>query len=152
MSQPKWKLVGNLGDVDVFHGSRYVFEDTTGVYPPEMEIISPFTDKGIKWEVSRIVLEPHTFINGVLSENKFHPEYPAWYANKLDNVAASCGTSVNEIISLLTAPEALKRAEGYGLLYDHFGPQEFGDDMDVITTEKELRKRYDKYGKQKAPN
>jgi hypothetical protein len=46
MSQPKWKCVGNLGDVDpITHGGILVYIDETGVYPPEVEVIEPYKNE-----------------------------------------------------------------------------------------------------------
>lgn len=45
MSQPKWKLIANIGDASPFeHGGQFIFKDLTGKYPPELEIIEPMPD------------------------------------------------------------------------------------------------------------
>jgi len=39
-TQPQWKLIANLGDVDyINHGGFLVYEDTTGQYAPEVEVV-----------------------------------------------------------------------------------------------------------------
>ena len=36
--QPKWKLIAQLGDVNpIDYGGYFIYEDETGVYPPEGE-------------------------------------------------------------------------------------------------------------------
>ena len=40
MSQPVWSCIANLGDVNpIDYGGYFVYIDTTGVYPPEAELL-----------------------------------------------------------------------------------------------------------------
>lgn len=113
MSQPEWKFVKQLGDVNpIDHDGLFLFVDETGVYPPELEVLTKlegdteteFNEHGEvtehgdeRWEVHRFTLEPCTYgmenpdtgqweplnrldSQGVLSDNKFHPNTPAWFA------------------------------------------------------------------------
>lgn len=44
--QPIWEFVANLGDVNVAqHGGFLVYRDTTGVYPPEVELYEADDDE-----------------------------------------------------------------------------------------------------------
>jgi hypothetical protein len=88
--QPVWAYRFNLGDANpVDHGGFFVFEDTTGAYPPEAVYL---TDTGEEdeygdpagWIAYRLVLEPCTYVNGILSDNRFHPDKPAWFAGTED--------------------------------------------------------------------
>jgi hypothetical protein len=89
MCQPKWKFIANLGDVDpIEHGGYFVKIDTTGVYQPEVEVlIAPNEEEGEVWEVYRFILEACTFENGILSDNKFHPECSVWFATPESKMA-----------------------------------------------------------------
>jgi hypothetical protein len=109
--QPVWKLVAQLGDRNpVDYGGHFVFVDETGVYNPEAEVwLEPEDDYG-KWEVRRYVLEDCTYINGVLSDNKYHPNSPAWFADSIKAIARSCDTTEAAFIDLLTSDDAQNRA------------------------------------------
>lgn len=124
--QPTWKLLTNLGDVHpVEYGGLFVFEDITGVYDPEMELIEApedsidIDDPKARWTTRRVVLDRCTFINGVLSENEFHQDKPAWFADSLASVARSmdCG----DLVSLLCSEQAINRAIAYRAIYDFHG-------------------------------
>lgn len=81
MSQPKWRYVANLGDASPLdYGGLFVYEDETGVYAPECERLERDSDDDSGFTVHRWSLDKCTFINGVLSDNKFHPDKPAWFA------------------------------------------------------------------------
>ena len=85
MAQPKWHKIGVVGDVNpVDYGGGLVFEDKTGVYAPEVEYYDRDSDDdNAKIRVYRFSADKCTFVNGVLSDNRFHPELPAWFADKL---------------------------------------------------------------------
>ena len=83
-AQPVWKLLANIGDVHpIEYGGYFVFVDETGVYPPEAELlISPDSDDAPEgWVAYRFILDPCTYVDGILSDNHFHPELPAWFAD-----------------------------------------------------------------------
>jgi len=91
--QPVCKFLANLGDANpIEHGGFAVFVDETGVYAPECELLETPEETGRRdWSVRRIICERCTFINGVLSDNKFHPAKPAWFADKLGAMASTYG-------------------------------------------------------------
>src|SRR4051812_44552948 len=95
MSQPTWKLLGNLGDVNfIDYGGLFVYRDTTGVYDDEIELLVSEDQHEVeanKWTVYRFSIPkcaltvkptPHGMAmdSHVLSDNKYHPECPAWFA------------------------------------------------------------------------
>lgn len=150
-NQPKWKLVANVGDSNPFEdGGQFVFKDVTGKYSPELLIIEPLHIPGYEniAQTSRIVLNPCTYIDGVLSDNKFHPDHPAWFADKLDSIASTCGYPREYLINLLTSQDLAYRAIGYHLIYLSYGAENLGSEYE---TEKisDLRR---KYGRLKALN
>lgn len=81
MSQPQWKTVCTIGDVDpVDYSGGIVQVDETGVYDPECTWIEAGESENDPVTVYRFILEPCTFVNGILSDNRFHPDKPAWFA------------------------------------------------------------------------
>ncbi len=153
--QPLWKLVGNLGDVDpVEYGGRFIYVDRRKVYAPELELLEP-TDGGetapAPWIVYRLVLEPHTLtpVDGgpaILSDNPFHPLMPVWYADKLDQVAESSGTTAEDIRAGLLSSDPVHRAGAYGILVDYFGPTEFDQYPRTYNKRSQLPRRIRRYG------
>ena len=85
MTQPKWDKIGVVGDANpVDYGGGIVFEDKTGVYAPEVEYY--LGDNGAylgKIRIYRFAIDQCTYIDGVLSDNRFHPDYAVWFADKL---------------------------------------------------------------------
>jgi hypothetical protein len=81
--QPVWKLLANLGDISPFdYGGYFVYLDETGMYPEEAELLeleneNEEDEEKIRYTVRRFVLERCTLVDGVLSDNKFHPDHPA---------------------------------------------------------------------------
>lgn len=137
--QPVWREVGRLGDVNpIEHGGAIVYEDAGGAYPPEMELIEP---DGRRVLAYRVVLEPHTWRGGVLSDNPFHPEHPAWYAARIAEVAESTGGEVQDLIRALRGRDAMAKARAYQDMIGFFGAHEF-DDSPLRLTRREAEERY----------
>lgn len=127
--QPNWKLVANLGDVNVAeYGGFLVYVDTTGVYAPEVEMYEAKDDE-TGGMMSRFILERN----------------PAgeWWFDKLQDVANSCGQEVAEYKSDLASGDPIKVASVYRDVVAYFGAYEF-DQYPVTLTEKEAQKRYAK--------
>lgn len=152
--QPEWELIGTFGDVDPLgYGGGFVFRDKTGVYAPELEYVQPLdeNDDVESVKVYRVILEPHTYgalrgIDGILSDNPYHPEYPVWYASDLDSVCKTCGCERRELIDSLCGADPMRKAWAYETMASYFGWHEF--DCDPLTlTPDEAVKRYaaDKY-------
>lgn len=166
MTQPKWKFVAQLGDVDpINYGGKFLFEDETGVYPPMLEILDVEGDTepvmsdddetleegNMKWEIHRISLEPCTFIDGILSDNKYHPEHPAWFADSLDSVSNSMDTTPEKLIEQFCGEDIQERAWAYVTVGEYHGlinfdgyPLRFSDvyDPDIDGDRKDLERRY----------
>ena len=133
-NQPIWKLVANLGDNDpIEHGGLFVFEDTTGVYPPEIELLEPPSDEfsdykeesnwspSARWTVRRTVCEPCTYVEGVLSDNKHHQSHAAWFADRVDSIADCFGMEASEFIRMITTGSVVERAEAWRMVGDYHG-------------------------------
>lgn len=152
--QPVWKLVANLGDVNPLeHGGYFVYRDETGVYCEEAEKLEPMLDG--TFELHRFVLEKCTFENGTLSDNKFHPEIPAWFAKPesrrgerpqdttyLKNVSDCCGYTVEHLIEELCSSDPCRRANAYRDIFDYHG-WDNADSYPVTLTYEEAKAKYD---------
>lgn len=142
--QPEWELVGTIGDrKPAKYGGGYVFRDTTGVYPPEVEYVNPTgdgPDGGVT--VFRVVLEKHTYINRILSDNKYHPDYAVWYAESLSAVAQTCDCDRDELIAALCGDDPVFKAWAYETLACYHGWHEF-DHYPLALTADEAEKRYE---------
>ena len=136
---PNWKLIQNLGDVNfVDYGGTLVYEDANKEYPAEAEVVSP-DDKGCT--VYRFALDRCTFINGVLSDNKYHPEYPAWFADHLKDVCETHDADLEETIQNLCSEDPVTRATAYQMVGESHGWENF-DSYPLILDEKEVKARY----------
>lgn len=139
--QPIWRYLGNLGDVHPLdHGGAFVYVDATGVYDPELVLFDE-CDTGKRTTVSRIVCTPCRVTDGILSDNKFHPLHPAWFAKDLPNVAKTYGMPADELTSLLCSDEPLDLAQGYQMMADYFGRLNFDGYPDKMSRT-EIRRRY----------
>jgi hypothetical protein len=155
-SQPKWVLLANLGDVNpVDYGGFFVYRDETGVYPEEAELLEAPDDDSGTWEVRRVVLERCTYVNGVLSDNKFHPDFPAWFAEPeseraerpqdttyLRNVAECCGVEVEALIEMFCSADPVERAQAYRMVGDYHGWDNLDSYPLTFTDRAEVESRY----------
>lgn len=142
--QPKFKCVAQLGDMDpVTHGGAWLLTDTTGTYPDELEMFMPYFDEPYG-HVYRFACESCTYENGVLSDNEYHPEHPAWFAGDMDRIARFVGLdSAESLISDLCGSDAVDRARSYMAIVDYHGIENFDcDPMRVSLSD--AKKRYAK--------
>lgn len=142
MSQPTWKFVANLGDASpIEYGGYFIYVDETGVYAPEGEWLeSPDDDNGT-WVVRRFSLERCTFIDGVLSDNRFHPEHAAWFARDIAGVASFIGVETSELIEWLCSEDVLERADAWRAIGDYHGFANL-DDYPLTLNKSEVEARY----------
>ncbi len=145
-NQPVWKYIANLGDATPLeYGGLFVYVDTTGVYPPEAELlIEPEGDidsPKARWEVRRFILENCTYQNGILSDNQFHPDYPVWFSKDIDSLAPFIGMSQDELIALFVSADPCERAHAWRAIGDYFGFDNL-DDYPNRYTREEIEARY----------
>ena len=153
-NQPTWKIIANLGDADpVTYGGYFLMVDTTGVYAPEVELVEPpcddvdLEDPDAVWTIYQFILEPHTYIDGILSDNPYHPKHAVWYADRLKDVADFEGTTTEALISALTgdpSDDPIAKAWAYNSIMMYFGAGEF-DSYPLTLTYQEVTERTDKY-------
>ncbi len=133
MSQPNWKLLANMGDVNFAdYGGMLVYVDQTGVYGPEAEFYfseADFSDDAGGGEVYRVMLETGN----------------EWWRRDLASVAATCGQDVAEYEADLASGDPLRIASVYRDLVAHHGPFEF-DQYPLRLTEAEAQERYKNIG------
>lgn len=152
--QPQWKLVANLGDVNVAdYGGFLVYVDETGVYQPEVEMYWPNDEEETGGTMYRFVLEPprfKTFLAGQWDTNKLAIAsergkswcwYREWFVDKLSDVARYAGIPTFTMLRMLTSRNPVKRAMVYESLVGYFGPHEF-DSYPVDLSEEAARERY----------
>lgn len=123
-NQPIWKCMANLGDRSpIEYGGYFVYVDTTGVYPPEAEYLNaPNSDNSPEpWTLHRFVLEPCTYQNGILSANKFHPDHPVWFADRLDGLAAFIGSTREDLIKEFCSENPIDRAHAWRDVGEYHG-------------------------------
>lgn len=151
--QPTWKFVENLGDVNpVEHGGFFVFIDETGVYAPEVEMLDPPCEGQDKWTVYRFILEPCTFKDGILSDNRFHPNHPAWFAKpEKDRKERPQDTTylndltgafpLDELTRLFCSDDPKERAVAWREVGEYHGYDNLDSDP-LRLTEEEVKQRY----------
>lgn len=141
--QPTWKLLANLGDVSpVDYGGYFVYEDTTGVYDPEVELlVSPDNDEG-EWTVYRFGIPRCTLIDGVMSDNEFHPELKAWFADDLAQVAQCFGMTLEELQRNFISDSLVERARAYQAVGIYHGFENFNSYPLTFNCRAEVEARY----------
>ncbi len=128
--QPEWKTISS---------SDYmaVKVDTTGVYPPEMVHVDDLGESAEELDgqflVHRFPLDRCTFVNGILSDNQFHPELAAWFADKLPEIANSCGMPLGILRAMLCSDDANHLAIGYDAIGSYYGFDEFDEYPEYMT-------------------
>lgn len=143
-AQPRWRVIENLGDVNpIEHGGFFVYRDLTGRYPEEAEIWEPpeSDESRARGYVYRLILERCTYVDEILSDNEFHPDFPAWFASDVDQAASSVGLDRDELVRSLCSADPIDRAFAYRELVALHGPFNFDEDPLRLTTE-EARRRY----------
>lgn len=142
--QPKWRFLANLGDVDPFISAALVFLDMTGVHEPEMVWFDEDNTREGKYVVRRVVLARCSMLGNkpnTISDNRFHVDKPAWFAQDLPHSAAVSGMDGNLAANLLVSDDPLRRAEAYRALIAYHGPDNF-DSYPRLMTRSEIRRHY----------
>lgn len=155
--QPIWKFVANLGDVNAIdHGGLFLYEDESGVYPPELEKLERLSDEdNSRFEIHRVVLDRCRWVRGEDDERHYlvafnydaatwtHPlpQYEEWFAADLASVADSMSTTERELRAAFCSDDSKTRAWAYQCIYDHWGWAN-GDSYPLTLTLDEVTARY----------
>lgn len=168
--QPTWKLIVNLGDVNpIDYGGFFVYVDETGEYEPEAELLEVPPDNEAEYNripgrpmpaptpyrVYRFRLDRCTFINGVLSDNRFHTDLPAWFAKPeekradrpqdttyLSNVADCMGADLDELRAMFCSDDPIERAQAWRMVGEYHGFENL-DSYPLELTRAEAVARYE---------
>lgn len=156
MSQPDWECIAQLGDANpTEYGGYWIFRDKTGVYAPEGEyLFCPDDEDSDEYTAYRFCLDPCTFIDGVLSDNKFHPDHCVWFATTpelmkvrpqdgrgLEDIASCMGSNVEELIGMFTSNDIVQRAQAYRMVGEYHGFENL-DSYPLRMTRAEVEERY----------
>ena len=99
-AQPDWQTVGHVGDVQPLeYGGGFVYADRTGVYPPEVHFWHERENGRGKFKVYRFALEPCFYNCGILSDNRFHKNSPAWFADRLESMTDDTESLIEMFLS-----------------------------------------------------
>lgn len=154
--QPKWKYIGNFGDRNFLdYGGALLYEDTTGVYPAELEVIQE-PEEGGK-EVYRVYRFPLDRLKTVEVENTLYlvpfnyvpswphaaPAYDEWFSKDLSGIASTIGMDPDELRADFCSEDIRRRALAYIAVGDYHGYENL-DSYPLELTAKEARKRYRK--------
>ncbi len=158
--QPVWKKIGTVGDVNPLdYDGGFIYEDETGVYPPELEYIQAQSesnaDESGPWKVYRWSLDRcETVTVGektLLVPFGFptradlpHPitDYDEWFNSDLESAASSADRTVENLRAAFCHEDAQLRAWAYLDLAQYHGFENFDSDSLTFTSRKELEARY----------
>lgn len=133
MSQPKWKYIDNFGDVNFLdYGGALLYEDATGIYPPELEVIQE-PNEGEK-EIYRVYR---------FSLDRLEPDQEEWFHKDLSRAASCAGMDPDELREWFCSGDLRKRALAYMTVGDYHGYDNL-DAYPLELTAKEAKKRYRK--------
>ena len=158
--QPVWKKIGTVGDVNPLdYDGGFIYEDETGVYPPELEYIQAQSesnaDESGPWEVYRWSLDRCETVTAdgktLLVPFGFsarmdlpHPitDYDEWFNSDLESAAASMSRNVDEFRADLCTENLNMRAAAYLDLALYHGFENFDSYPLTFASRKELEARY----------
>lgn len=146
-NQPHWRLV---------YESDYssLYEDTTGVYAPELEIFeddeSSGTSQMFRFSIDRCALEhadrddptsrtylvPASIAGRTDLPNPIH-HYEVWFAKDLASVADSVGSTAGDLIEALCCEDAPTRAVAYEAIGGYHGFLNFDQYPRELTLDRE---------------
>lgn len=146
MSTPPTRLlIAELGDkYPLEYGGYFVFQDLQEPHRYEAEWLEvPEEGETKYWTVYRFELTRCSYLNGVLSDNIYHPDHPAWFAGPLACIAEYCGRPRDTLIAMLCSGHPEQMAIAYRAIGEHFGWSNL-DSYPISLTRREATKRYQK--------
>jgi len=145
MIDKNWKCIAQLGDVNpIDHGGLWVMIDKTGEHDPMIELLDvhDLDNDTVLREYALTLIDRCTYIDGVLSDNPYHPGLAAWFSKDIDRIASCMGCETQDLIDLLCSADPIDRAMGYRDLISYYGINNFGGyDMSELTRG-EAKKRF----------
>lgn len=161
-NQPVWKLRANLGDVSPLdYGGFFVYDDTTGVYPSEAELLEPEDDSAdeadMRYTVHRFALdqckqaedeETHQVYLIPARYDSAWPHavsaYDEWFHQDLASVAQYVGSTLQEMRNQLCSDDPTVRANVYRAIGDYHGYANL-DSYPLTLTRAEAETRYPEF-------
>lgn len=132
--QPVWKHVASIGDVDpIAYGGGFVYEDTTGMYPPEVAYFDPAPDEVWHKTEGKTPLTVYRFILEPKPENE-------WWYDKLGEIAAFTGRTTEDLQKDAKSTIVVQ-ANLYRDIIAYYGVTEF-DQYPATMTEEEAYHKY----------
>lgn len=121
-----------------------LYVDDNGSYHCEyMDIIHDVShnEENNRYIVHRFDIDRCTFINGILSDNPFHPELPAWFADGkgVDDVAKCCDHE--DIVEDICSEDPKARCRAWISIGSYHGFYNL-DSYPLGLTQAEVDKRY----------
>jgi len=142
MTQPIWRCIAQLGDASpTEYGGHWVFIDETGVYPPEAEVLFVDEEGDRPAYAYRYLLEKCYWNDGVLSDNKYHKDHPAWFADDLDKVSLYADWDHDNLIDALCGDDVKLCARAYHDIGSYHGFNNL-DQYPLELTQQEVEARY----------
>lgn len=141
------KMIANLGDVNpIDHGGFFVYDD--GIVevldvPDDWDDLDDESavDERPYGTIWRFDIDRCTYENGVLSNNPYRKDTPAWWAKYIKSIASYCDIPEGDLIKGFCSEDLIKRAVAYLALFDYCGRGEL--DSDPLTlTKAECEERY----------
>jgi len=154
--QPEWVLTANLGDRHpIDYGGLFIFEDATGVYPPEverLEVIDEDSDNPT-WEIRRFILEPLKLErdgeNVYLVAKRWDPSWPnplpdydEWFHDDLEAVAASIDHTLDEMREAFVSDDLRVRTLAWLAIGEYHGFDNLDSYPLTFTNREEVEARY----------
>jgi len=149
------KHIGNLGDVNPVHGSRYVYAPQEKTDDPYMEVVCEIEDvpEGepnflvYGFDLERFqLLEKDNHLYLVVQA--WEPDWPyplatydEWFHEDLGVIAECCGTSLKELRRCFCSADAMERAFAWCCVGDYHGFENL-DSYARKLTKAELEDRY----------
>ena len=142
------RLIGSLDGCapqDVLdYGAFLVYETEKDGSRPQAEVIETNSEDGnrptTKWTVYRFDLDRCTFVDGVLSDNPYHPDSSVWW--DVDSLASFTGIGREELITAFCSADPVQRAWAYKTVVDYHGVYELDQDPITFTSRSEVYARY----------
>jgi hypothetical protein len=129
------KCIANLGDENPLeYGGLFVLVDEDG--NAEFEVIEPSEGDEELWIVRGGKLDRCTYINGVLSDNPYHPDYAVWFSKLAEDYP--------NLIEFVCSEDPVERAVGYEMVASYYGWDELCHYPWIINKE-EAKARIDRW-------
>jgi len=133
--QPSWHCIANLGDINPeTEGGQFLMVDKRGVYTPELWIFNLAT-----WSTVDLIqcyeVKNEDFDFPAVSDNKYYMDKPSWFGKReqLKSVAETNGSDLYDLKNKLCSACPALRAEGYIMLVNSYGVENFDFYSDVKT-------------------